>query len=156
MPDEKYMRMAIEKAKEGLKLGQTPFAATIVRGDQVIACDHNVVWLTTDVTAHAEVTAIRRACGKLSTVDLSGCVIYSTTEPCPMCFTACHWARLDRIVYGADIAGAKAAGFSELTVSNAQLKREGGSPIEIVPGFLREEAVELFRLFAAQPGARKY
>ncbi|MDB5357253.1 MAG: tRNA-specific adenosine deaminase [Phycisphaerales bacterium] len=156
MPDEKYMRMAIEKAKEGLRLGQTPFAATIVKGDQVIACDHNVVWLTTDVTAHAEVTAIRRACGKLSTVDLSGCVIYSTTEPCPMCFTACHWARLDRIVYGADIADAKAAGFSELTVSNAQLKREGGSPIEIVPGFLREEAVELFRLFAAQPGARKY
>ncbi|MDB5288853.1 MAG: tRNA-specific adenosine deaminase [Phycisphaerales bacterium] len=156
MPDEKYMRMAIEKAKEGLRLGQTPFAATIVKGDQVIACEHNVVWLTTDVTAHAEVTAIRRACGKLSTVDLSGCVIYSTTEPCPMCFTACHWARLDRIVYGADIADAKAAGFSELTVSNAQLKREGGSPIEIVPGFLREEAVELFRLFAAQPGARKY
>jgi guanine deaminase len=154
--DEKYMRMAIEKAKEGLSLGQTPFAATIVKGDQVIACEHNVVWLTTDITAHAEVAAIRRACGKLSTVDLSGCVIYSTTEPCPMCFSACHWAKLDRIVYGADIADAKAAGFSELTVSNAQLKREGGSPIEIVPGFLREEAVELFRLFAAQPGARKY
>jgi guanine deaminase len=156
MSDEQFMRMAIEKAKEGLRLGQTPFAATIVKAGEVIACDHNIVWLTTDITAHAEVTAIRRACSKLSTIDLSGCVIYSTTEPCPMCFSACHWARLDRIVYGADIADARAAGFSELTVSNAQLKREGGSPIEIVPGFLREEAVELFRLFAAQPGARKY
>ncbi|MDB5171292.1 MAG: tRNA-specific adenosine deaminase [Phycisphaerales bacterium] len=156
MSDEQFMRMAIEKAKEGLRLGQTPFAATIVKAGEVIACDHNMVWLTTDITAHAEVTAIRRACSKLSTIDLSGCVIYSTTEPCPMCFSACHWARLDRIVYGADIADARAAGFSELTVSNAQLKREGGSPIEIVPGFLREEAVELFRLFAAQPGARKY
>jgi guanine deaminase len=156
MSDEQFMRMAIEKAKEGLRLGQTPFAATIVKAGEVIACDHNMVWLTTDITAHAEVTAIRRACSKLSTINLSGCVIYSTTEPCPMCFSACHWARLDRIVYGADIADARAAGFSELTVSNAQLKREGGSPIEIVPGFLREEAVELFRLFAAQPGARKY
>jgi guanine deaminase len=156
MPDELYMRMALEKAREGVRLGQSPFAATIVKAGEVIACDHNVVWLTTDITAHAEVTAIRHACGKLNKIDLSGCVIYSTTEPCPMCFSACHWARIDRIVYGADIADAQAAGFSELTVSNAQLKREGGSPIEIIPGVLREEAVELFRLFAAQPGARKY
>ena len=73
-----------------------------------------------------------------------------------MCFSACHWARLDRIVYGADIADAKAAGFNELAVSDADLKRLGGSPIEVVGGFLRDECVDLFRQWQASPARRAY
>ncbi len=154
--DEHFMRMAIAKAKEGLDGGQMPFGAVIVRAGQVIACDHNEVWATSDITAHAEVTAIRRACAVVKGIDLSGCVIYSTTEPCPMCFSACHWAKLDRIIFGAAIDDARSAGFSELPISNLEMKRQGASRIEIVPHFLREEATELFRIYAANPVKRGY
>jgi guanine deaminase len=156
MSDEQYMRMAIEKTREGLRQGQMPFGAVIVKADRVIVCEHNVVWASTDSTAHAEVHAIRRACGVLQTIDLAGCTIYSTTEPCPMCFSACHWAKIDRIVFGARIDDARAVGFSELPISNVEMKRQGGSKIAITPDFLREDAVELFREYAAQPEKRSY
>ncbi|MDP9172297.1 MAG: nucleoside deaminase [Planctomycetota bacterium] len=156
MSDEHFMRLAIEKARDGLLLGQMPFGAVIVRNGEVVVCEHNVVWSTTDITAHAEVTAIRKACGLLNTIDLTGCTIYSTTEPCPMCFSACHWARLDRIVYGAAIDDARAAGFSELPISNLDMKRLGNSKIEIVPHFLRDEAAQLFTAYLAQPDKRGY
>lgn len=150
------MRLAIAKAREGVAAGQTPFGACVVRGDEAVAVAHNVVLATTDITAHAEVTAIREACRALGTVDLGGCVIYSTCEPCPMCFSACHWANLDRIVYGASIADAAASGFRELTVSNDDMKRLGGSRVGIEPGFLRDEALELFREWMRRPDRRVY
>ena len=156
MSQERFMRLAIAKAKEGLARGQMPFGATIVRGDEVLACEHNVVWATTDITAHAEVTAIRKACVFAKAVDFTGCTIYSTTEPCPMCFSACHWAKFDKIVYGAAIDDARAVGFSELPISNQEMKRLGGSKIEIVPHFLRDEAAELFRIYASRPDRRGY
>ena len=117
---------------------------------------HNQVWSDTDITAHAEIVAIREACRKLGTVDLSGCVIYSTTEPCPMCFSACHWARLDRVVFGARIADAHAAGFNELSVSNEDMKRLGGSPMVIEADFMRAEARELFEEWKRRAGRRVY
>ena len=150
------MRAAIAKALEGVAAGQTPFGACIVRGEQVVAVAHNRVWQTTDITAHAEITALRAACLELNAVDLKGCVIYSTTEPCPMCFSAIHWADCDGIVYGASIADAAAAGFRELPISNQQLKQLGGSDLAIVSGFLKDEAMELFRRFTSRPGSRRY
>lgn len=144
VPEERFMRMAIEKTREGIARGNSPFGACIVRSDEVIAVDHNVVWQTTDITAHAEITALRHACNHLSAIDLTGCVIYSTTEPCPMCFTACHWARIDTIVFGASIADAARAGFHELTVSNETLKERGGSEVRIVRGFMAQECAALF------------
>ena len=95
-----YMRMVIEKAKEAIQLNQNPVAACIVKEGQVITCVHNAVLQNRDVTAHAEMLAIREACHQLDTLDLSGCVLYCTLEPCPMCFSASHWANLDKIVYG--------------------------------------------------------
>ncbi|HZL35216.1 MAG TPA: nucleoside deaminase [Tepidisphaeraceae bacterium] len=156
MSDEQFMRMAIGKAREGMAAAQTPFGAAIARAGELIACEHNMVWATTDITAHAEVAAIRRACAVLKSVSLAGCTIYSTCEPCPMCFAACHWAKCDRIVYGAAIDDARAAGFSELPISNEQIKRLGNTPVQITGHFLREEAVELFRMFALQGDARRY
>jgi tRNA(Arg) A34 adenosine deaminase TadA len=144
MSDDYWMRVAIESARQGIAAGQTPFGAAIVRGDQLVIAAHNVVWQTTDSTAHAEVTAIREACRQINGIDLAGCTIYSTCEPCPMCFSACHWAKLDRIVYGASIADAAKAGFNELPVSNDQLKSLGGSVIRITAGVLRQECRELF------------
>lgn len=156
MPDDHWMRKAIQAARTGIEQGQTPFGAAIVRGDELIVACHNEVWGSTDITAHAEVTALRAACRSLNAIDLSGCTIYSTCEPCPMCFSACHWARLERIVYGAAIPDAAAAGFNELPVSNHDLKRLGHSPVQITPDVLRDECRELFGLWAKQPRRRGY
>ena len=142
--DEKFMQLAIEKAREGGKNGQTPFGSCIVKNDELICCVHNVVWATTDITAHAEVHAIREACKKLNTIDLSGCTLYSTCEPCPMCFSAIHWAKIDKIFFGAKIADAQGVDFNELTISNHQMKELGGSPVEIVDDFMKEECRALF------------
>ena len=154
--DEKFMRLAINKAKQGIKQGQTPFGACISKDGEVISCVHNIVWESLDITAHAEISAIREACKKLNTVDLSGCVIYSTCEPCPMCFSACHWAKISKIVYGAQIKDAKKLGFSELTISNKEMKQLSDSPIEIVGNVLREENLELFKLWSEQENRRIY
>lgn len=150
------MRLAIVKAKEGIEKGQTPFGACIVRDGEVISCAHNEVWKRMDITAHAEICAIREACKKLGTVDLSGCVIYSTCEPCPMCFSACHWAKIPKIVYGARIEDAKKLGFSELTISNEEMKSQGNSSIEVIGDFLREEILELFKLWSKREDKRVY
>ncbi|MEI8176918.1 MAG: nucleoside deaminase [Candidatus Omnitrophota bacterium] len=151
-----FMEAAIARAREGIACGQTPFGACIVKKGKVISCEHNRVWKTTDITAHAEVTAIRAACRKLASIDLSGCSIYSTCEPCPMCFAACHWARIGRIVYGARIRDAKKYGFHELAVSNRTLTRMGRCGIDIRGGLLRGENIALFDEWARRKDKRSY
>lgn len=150
------MRRAVEAARRGIRRGQTPFGACVVQDGRVVAAEHNVVWGTTDVTAHAEIQALRRACRELDTVDLSGCEIYTTCEPCPMCFAACHWARLDRIVFGARIEDAREAGFSELEIPAEEMKHRGGSPVELRGGVEREACVDLFRAWKERPDSRPY
>lgn len=140
------MRLAIRKAKAGIKNGQTPFGACIVKEGKVVSCSYNTVWKTMDITAHAEVNAIRQACKKLKTIDLSGCIIYSTCEPCPMCYSAIHWARIGIIVYGCSIEDAKAAGFHELPIHNRKLCRLCDDNIKIKGGLLKEECKNLFTL----------
>lgn len=154
--DERFMRAAVQAAREGIRGGQAPFGACLAREGEVLARAHNVVWRTTDITAHAEVHAIRRACRELGTVDLSGTVMYATCEPCPMCFSACHWARTDRIVYGARIDDARAAGFSELAIGNREMKERGASPVTVTGGVLREECLELFERWRRRPDRRVY
>lgn len=143
--DSTWLRIALEQATAGVSRGQAPFGACIVKGPELIAAACNVMWESIDITAHAEVTAIRLACASLQTVDLSGCTIYSTTEPCPMCFAACHWARLDRIVYGSSIPDANAVGLSNLPISNIDMKRLGSSPIQLHGSVLREDCVALLQ-----------
>jgi tRNA(Arg) A34 adenosine deaminase TadA len=154
--DAKFMRLAISKARQGIEKGQTPFGVCITKGGEVVSCVHNIVWESMDITAHAEIHAIREACRKLNTIDLSGCVIYSTCEPCPMCFSACHWAKISKIVYGARIEDAKKLGFSELTISNWEMKQFGNSPIELVGDLLREENLELFEFWSKREDKRVY
>src|SRR5262245_59574014 len=115
-PDE-LMRLAIEKCREGLAKGQSPFGCAIALGDEVISCSHNTVVLTTAITAHAEVNAIREACKHVGNILLEGAVVATTCEPCPMCVSALHWARVDTVYYGATIADADTAGFNELQLS---------------------------------------
>jgi tRNA(Arg) A34 adenosine deaminase TadA len=111
-----------------------------------------------DIDRHhrAEIHAIRTACKKLKTIDLSGCTIYSTCEPCPMCFSACHWARISKIVFGARIRDARAAGFHELSISNRRMKSLGASSVKLVEDVLRHEALNLFRIWAGQSRSRPY
>ena len=154
--DEKFMKLAIDKCREGVDKGQTPFAACIVKNGKVISCDHNIVWESTDITAHGEIHAIRNACKKINNIDLSGCTIYSTCEPCPMCFTAIHWARIDKIFYGADIADAERFGFNELKVSNHMLKEMGLSNVHIVPDFMKKECVGVFEYWASKKDKKVY
>ncbi|MBM3308788.1 MAG: nucleoside deaminase [Candidatus Altiarchaeales archaeon] len=158
------MKAAVAKTKEGIKKGQTPFGACIVKDGKIVSCAHNTVWKDTDITAHAEINAIRQACRKLSrripgrgkTVNLENCVIYSTCEPCPMCFSAIHWAKIDKIIYGATILDAKKAGFSELKICNADMKEFGCSPVKILGGFMREEALELFKQWSKRKDKKVY
>ncbi len=154
--DTRFMKMAIDKAKEGIGKGQTPFGACIVKDGKVVVCVHNIVWDSTDITAHAEVNAIRQACKKLRTIDLSGCIIYSTCEPCPMCFAACHWAKLSGIIYGSSIEDAARFGFKELKISSMSMKKIGKSPVRVRGGFLRQENIRLFETWSTRKDKRIY
>jgi tRNA(Arg) A34 adenosine deaminase TadA len=154
--DERFMRLALERAHAGMEAGGSPFGAVVVRAGEVIAAEHNAVLQNHDPTAHAEVTALRAAARAIGTHDLSGCTVYSTTEPCPMCFSAIHWAHCDRIVYGADIADAAAAGFRELAISNETMGLLGGSAVAVEGGVLAEEARAQFRDFLRRPDRQTY
>jgi tRNA(Arg) A34 adenosine deaminase TadA len=144
MTEEDFMRRAIETTRAGIAAGQSPFGAVIVKGGAVVAATHNTLWRDTDPTAHAEVNCVRAAAKALGTVDLSGSTLYSTCEPCPMCLAAIHWAKIDRVVFGATIDDAASAGFNELHVAAVDLARMGGSRLEVESGLLREECAALF------------
>lgn len=100
MRNEDFMRQAIDLSVENVRNGGGPFGAVIVKDGEVIATGTNRVTANCDPTAHAEVTAIRNACQHLGTFDLSGCTIYTSCEPCPMCLGAIYWARIGRMYYG--------------------------------------------------------
>lgn len=156
MKHEHWMRLAIEEAQAGISEGQSPFGAVIVHGDILVARGHNQVWATTDPTAHAEVVVIRRAAEALGRIDFSGCVMYSTCEPCPMCAAAIHWSKLDAICFGATISDAQIAGFSELTVSIHDLYTRGRSPVRLLPPVMPSECAALFKSWLAHPNHREY
>ena len=142
MPDP--MSDAIDQARAGIASGQSPFGAVIVRDGEVVATGHNHVWADNDPTAHAEVVCIRNAGRALGAIDLAGCEMYTTCEPCPMCAAAIHWANLDAVHFGARIADAEAAGFRELTVPIERLYAEGKSRVRVHADVMREECAALF------------
>jgi tRNA(Arg) A34 adenosine deaminase TadA len=109
-----FMLEAIKKAEENINTGKGgPFGAVVVRDGKIIAAVGNRVTSTNDPTAHAEVVAIREACKVLDTFDLTGCEIYASCEPCPMCLGAIMWARIDKLYYAADRVDAARAGFDD-------------------------------------------
>jgi len=110
---KKFMRKAIALSIENIKKGGGPFGAVIVKGNKIVATGTNHVTVNNDPTAHAEIIAIRKACRKLGTFDLTGCEIYSSCEPCPMCLGAIYWAHLDRLFYGNTKTDAKVVDFDD-------------------------------------------
>lgn len=110
MKTMEYMKQALALAKEGAALGEVPVGAVVVKDGQIIASAHNEREFLPDATAHAEVLAIRRACAALGTNRLTGCTLYVTLEPCPMCAGALVNARVDHVVFGAYDARGGACG----------------------------------------------
>jgi guanine deaminase len=142
-----FMQRAIALATENVRSGTGgPFGAVIVRGDEVLSEAANMVTAANDPTAHAEVTAIRQACGKLGTFELTGAVIYTSCEPCPMCLAAIYWARIQAVFYGNTAAHAASVGFDD-----AHLYQEVARPLSerAIPTcpLLGEEAWESFALW---------
>jgi len=144
MTDADFIRLAIQAAWQGVERGEMPFGACIVTRGQVVSVAHNSAKANIDATAHAEVQAIREASRRLKTLELPGCVIYSTCEPCPMCFTACVWAKVSRIVYACRIEDAERAGIRQVPISSVRMNQLGQSGIELVGDVLREESLKLF------------
>lgn len=123
-PDPAFLRRAITLATENVLGGRGgPFGAVIVRAGVIVGEGANSVTATVDPTAHGEVVAIRAACRALQTFSLAGCELYTSCEPCPMCYAAAHWARIDRIWYGASAADAARAGFDDAFLYE-ELRRE--------------------------------
>jgi guanine deaminase len=156
MVDAEYMRLAIRVAQDGIAAGQSPFGAVIIKDGELVAATHNTVWRDSDPTAHAEVNCVRRAASTLKTIFLHGCTMYSTTEPCPMCLSAIHWSKIERVVYGASIADAAAAGFCELYVDAKKLAEMGKSALRVESGLLREECAALFAQWQAAGLSQPY
>ena len=109
-----FMKLALDEAFKGMRADEGgPFGAAIVKDGKIIALGHNEVIKTNDPTAHAEITAIRKATKLLGRFDLSDCEIYSTCEPCPMCYSAIHWAKMKTLYIGATRYDAAAIGFDD-------------------------------------------
>lgn len=141
-----YMQTAIEEAVEGITLHHGgPFGAVVVRDGEIVGQGHNRVLANNDPTCHGEVSAIRDACAKLGTYDLTGCELYTTGEPCPMCLFACLWANIGRVYYGCTIEdnaliGFRDEAFDSLSGDRAQL----GDYLVCVD---RDACLELFKLY---------
>jgi guanine deaminase len=152
----KFMKLAIQEGRKNIKsMAGGPFGACIVKNGAVIAVSRNTV-LKNDATCHAEINAIRKASRKLGVYDLSGCIIYSTTEPCAMCFAAIHWARIKTIYFGTRINDAKRIGFNEFNISDARLASIGKIKVTLAGGVLLDECRKLFNDWAKVENKRLY
>ena len=146
MTKEELMKKAIELSEENVANGGGPFGAVIARDGEIIATGVNRVTANCDPTAHAEVSAIRAACQKLKTFDLSGCELFSSCEPCPMCLGAIYWAHIDRLYFGNDKDDAKAIGFDDSFIYDelALPRTLRKLPVRIL---MDKEAEEAFRMW---------
>ena len=149
------MREAIKLSAESVRSGGGPFGAVIVRKGEIIARGENRVTVCNDPTAHAEVSAIREAAARLGTYDLSGCEIYSSCEPCPMCLGAIYWARLDRLYYAGTRADAANVGFDDAHIYE-ELPLDPSQRELPTESLLREEAQRVFEAWAEKADKKEY
>ena len=130
--DEELLTMAVNEALEGIRSGHGgPFGCVIARDGEVIDRGHNRVLVDNDPTAHGEISAIRNACRTLGTIDLSGCTLYTSSEPCPMCKAAISWAKVGKVVFAATMNEANdILGFKDKRMSDAIRRGEDLTPSE--------------------------
>ena len=144
MNSDELMRRAIALSEESVKNGGGPFGAVIARNGEIVAEASNRVTLDHDPTAHAEVSAIRLAAQRLGTFNLSGCDIYTSCEPCPMCLGAIYWARLDNIYYANNRKDAAHIGFDDDFIYN-ELALNPAERTKRMQLLLPDEAINAFK-----------
>lgn len=145
----RFMKIAIEEAQKGIKAGHGgPFGCVIVKDGEVIGRGHNEVIHQSDPTCHGEIMAIRSACRRSGTFDLTGCELYTTAEPCPMCRGAILWANIEKVYYGCTVADTDSIGFRD-KVFYADPKCD-------LRELDREECLEVFREYRETEGRQQY
>ncbi len=151
-----FMKRAIALALENVRSGSGgPFAAVIVKGNRIIAEGANRVTRSNDPTAHAEVVAIREACRVLADFQLTGCDLYTSCEPCPMCLGAIYWARPARIFFAATAADAADAGFDDAFIYDELKIAPAGRRIPMTQ-FLRDDSLAVFSVWKQQGNKTPY
>lgn len=155
MTREELMREAIRLSVRNVDEGGGPFGAVIAKDGEIVATGVNRVTADHDPTSHAEVNAIRAASARLGTFDLSGCEIYTSCEPCPMCLGAIYWAHLDRMFYGNTKQDAAAVGFDDAFIYKELELRPEDRRLQTVP-MLHDEAVTAFLKWKDSPDKTEY
>lgn len=154
--EQRFMQAAIEVAREGMLQGKGgPFGCVIVLGEVIVGKGCNSVVCNNDPTAHAEVMAIRDACRTLGSFQLTGCELYTSCEPCPMCLGAIYWARPKRVVFAANRQDAQQAGFDDSFIYQ-ELQLPYAERQILMEEFGKSEAAKLFEEYAALPGKIRY
>ncbi|HVG93451.1 MAG TPA: nucleoside deaminase [Planctomycetota bacterium] len=156
-PDHaRFLAEAVTLAtRNARRRGGGPFGALVVRRGEVVARGTNRVTPTNDPTAHAEIVAIRRACRRLGTFQLTGCTVYASAEPCPMCLGALYWARPDRVVFAATREDAARAGFDDAFIYEQIARPHAKRRIPFVRLAIPDAEVP-FRTWLADPGRETY
>ena len=140
----KFMQLAIKEAEKGIEAGDGgPFGAVIVKDGKVVAKGHNRVVKNNDPTCHGEMDAIRRACKKLGTFDLTGCEIYTTGYPCPMCFCAILWANISKVYYGCNTTDTEIIGFRDKAFEESIPQRK----LEMCQEVDRQSCISLYNKY---------
>ena len=154
----RFMRRAIELGRISGLVKKTggPFGAVVVKNGRIIGEGSNRVLATRDPSAHGEIVAIRDACRRLRTHDLSGCILYTSAECCGMCYSAAFWARISRVYFGATHADALRYGDFDDTPLEKQLRRRSTQRRPRCIPLLRHEALEIWKLFHAMPDRAWY
>lgn len=151
-----FMARAIELSVENVHSGRGgPFAALVVQGGKIIAEAGNAVTSANDPTAHAEISAIRKACAVLGAFELRGCEIYTSCEPCPMCLGAIYWARPDRVFFACSAADAAQAGFDDSLIYT-EIERPHSERKIPFQSIMREEALSAFRAWKQKQDKTPY
>ena len=150
-----FMKRAIELSIESVNKGTGPFGCVIVFKNEIIAEGFNKVTLTNDPTAHGEIVAIREACKKLNNFSLSGCELYSSCEPCPLCLSGIYWARINKIYYANTREDARKIDFDDSLIYSEISKKNEDRKIPIKQ-MLREDALKAFELWSKKTDKIKY
>ena len=150
-----FMKRAIELSIESVNKGGGPFGCVIVKDEKIASEGFNKVTSTNDPTAHGEIVAIRKACKNLNNFNLSGCELYSTCEPCPMCLSAIYWAHIDKVYYANTRDDAKKIDFDDSLIYSELLKNIKKRKISMIQ-MMRNEALKVFELWDKKTDKVKY
>lgn len=145
-PNKHIMIKAIKTAEENVDNGKHTVAAIIVKGDEIISEAYTTIQRDNDPTCHAEINAIKEAAKKLNSYKLEGCWLYTTFEPCPMCTSACIWAKMEGIVYGASMEDRNEKYTQRILISAEEVIKHGNPKLKLHKDFMREECKKLLLL----------